>query len=63
MHVAQLHLHDGDPEPVAFREILQPQQGFGLDFLAANGQHLIHGPVADDFAHGRFARIAQGLAG
>ena len=59
--VLQLHLVDADPHCVFGREFLHLGQRFRFDFLAADGNHLVHGAIADDFPHHGFGNIAQGF--
>ena len=60
--VFQLHLVNADAHGVFGRQLLHLGQRFGLDFLSADGDHFIHGTIADDFPHHRFGNITQGFA-
>ena len=58
--VLQLHLIDADPHCVFSCERLHLGQRFRFDFLSADGNHLVHGAIADDLPHYGFRNIAEG---
>jgi hypothetical protein len=58
--VLQLHLIDADPHCVFGRERLHFGQRFRFDLLSADGNHLVHGAIADHFPHYGFGNIAEG---
>src|ERR1700738_3117474 len=58
--VLQLHLIDADPHCVFGRERLHLGQRLRFDFLSADGNHLVHGAIADDLLHDGFGKSAEG---
>ena len=59
--VLQLDLIKPHAKLVTRSQLLHSRQRGHLDILPANRDHFVHGPVTDDFAHGGFGQIAQGL--